>query len=163
MTSLADVMRAMAVWTPPPGGDNPFTLSCRVGSGATAEEIVQAAGSSSLPDEVKELWTASRESWLFEDAEYGQWGVHLLAPTDSHNRSAVARADRPSEYRSDDIVIGEFLGDSDLLIYAPSETSNRRCLVALPMDSRGDWYPVGSSLPDVLLRLLEADGNKYWE
>ena len=74
MTSLADVMRAMAVWTPPPGGDNPFTLSCRVGSGATAEEIVQAAGSSSLPDEVKELWTASRESWLFEDTEYGQWG-----------------------------------------------------------------------------------------
>ena len=105
----------------------------------------------------------SRESWLFEDAEYGQWGLHLCSPGGCAVRTEAERVDRPSDLRVDDVVLGEFLGDSELLIHAPSEASDRRYLIGLPLDAREEWSPAGSTAVEVLERLLEAGGEKYWE
>jgi hypothetical protein len=60
-------------------------------------------------------------------------------------------------------VIGEFLGDLDLLVLAPGERGDRRVLVALPLDPRADWYGVGASLGDFLVAYADADGDKWWE
>jgi hypothetical protein len=100
---------------------------------------------------------------LFEDVDYGQWGLVLLSPTASARRTAEQRARRPDAYRSDDVVIGEFLGDLELLVMAPSEAGNRRILVALSLDDRHDWYPAGSSLAQFLEKYLRSHGDKYWE
>lgn len=163
MPTLVDLFAALAAWKQPPNSDNPFKLGCRIEPGATHAEIETVGSGKMGSDELTDLWSASRESWLFEDTEYGQWGLHLLSPEDSAARTAAERADRPDDVRSNDVVLGEFLGDSDLLVYAPSEEANRRYLIALPLDPRDDWYPAGSTAAEVLGRLLDAGGEKYWE
>lgn len=163
MSTLSEVFASLTSWEQPPGGDNPFNLSCRVDPGASADEIAQAAPSASESEELRDLWATSRESWLFEDTEYGQWGLHLLQPADSTARTSTERAQRPDDLRADDVVLGEFLGDSELLVFAPSEVEGRRYLIALPLDPREDWYAAGGSIVEVLQRLLDANGDKYWE
>lgn len=163
MPTLSEVFAALTSWEQSPGGDNPFKLSSRVYPGASADEIAQAAPSASKSEDLRALWSASREAWLFEDAEYGQWGLHLLRPAESAVRTSAERAQRPDDLRPDDVVLGEFLGDAELLIYAPSERGGRRYLIALPLDPRGDWFAAGASAVEVLERLLDANGDKYWE
>lgn len=60
-------------------------------------------------------------------------------------------------------MLGEFLGDAELLVYAPSEEGGRRYLIALPLDPRNDWYPAGASVAEVLEQLLNTGGEKHWE
>src|SRR5579859_6398562 len=127
-------------------GDNPFKLACSLGTPATDEEIRSAWSGARLPAELVEAWSVSRESRLFEDVDYGQWGLVMLSPTASAQRTGEQRAQRPDAYRSDDVVVDEFLGDLELLFTAPSEAGNRRILVALPLDDRHDWYPAAASL-----------------
>lgn len=163
MPTLGAVFAALAAWKQPTSDGSPVRLACRIDAGATAAEIDSAGLGTMISDELIELWSTSRESWLFEDTEYGQWGLHLLSPGDSAVRSASGRAQRPDDLRADDVVLGEFLGDSELLVYAPSEPIDRRFLIALPLDPRADWSSVGSTAAEVLGRLLDAGGEKYWE
>ncbi|MGH2557157.1 MAG: hypothetical protein ACRDHO_15805 [Actinomycetota bacterium] len=73
------------------------------------------------------------------------------------------RETRPSDLKSDDVVLGEFLGDLDLLVLAPSEVGQRRILIALPLDNRAEWFGVGSTLGEFLARYFHGMGDKYWE
>jgi hypothetical protein len=148
MTTLDDVFAALAAWRQPSPSSDPFNLSCRVQPGASIEDLEAAGFVGSVPDELIPLWTASRESWLFEDTEYGQWGLHLLSPGDSAARTSVERVSRPGDIRSDDIVLGEFRGDSDLLVYSRSEAPVRRILVTQPLDPRDQWLSVGGTVID---------------
>jgi hypothetical protein len=113
-----------------PGGDgpeySPFKLSCSLSKPATPEEICSAWPSMSLPAELVDAWSVSREARLFEDVDYGQWGLVLLSPAASARRTAEQRAQRPTAYRADDVVIGEFLGDLELLVISPSEAGDRK-------------------------------------
>lgn len=163
MPTFEDLFASMKAWQQPTGDDNPFKLECRVEAGGTPAELDRAGFIASAAAELRELWSVSREAWLFEDREYGQWGLHLLSPAAAAARTASLRAERPEDIRPDDVVFGEFLGDSDLLVYAPSEMNGRRCLIALPLDPRSDWFAAGTSVAEVLERLLRADGDKYWE
>lgn len=163
MPTLSEVFASLMAWEQPPGSNNPFKLSCRVDPGASADEISKAAPSGSGAEDLRDLWSTSREAWLFEDTEYGQWGLHLLRPAESTERTSIERALRPDDLRADDLVVGEFLGDSDLLVFAPSEVEAGRYLIALPLDPRKDWYVAGGSIGEVLQRLLDANGDKYWE
>ncbi|WP_220347235.1 hypothetical protein, partial [Microbacterium bovistercoris] len=141
----------------------PFRLACRVSPPATEADMNVLSGYSNVPPELRELWSIGAESWLFEDIDYGQWGIHLLTPRSSLERTLVEIAERPGDFRAGDIVLGEFLGDSELLVFAPSESPERRWLVALPLDGREDWYSIGHNLADVFEQLLNSDGDKYWE
>jgi len=118
--------------------DNPFRLGCSLASPATDEEI-RSAWPVAPPSELVQAWSVSRESRLFEDVDYRQWGLVVLSPTDSAERTAQQRALRSADYRQDDAVAGEFLGDLELLVIAPSEAGDRKILVALPLDGRHDW------------------------
>lgn len=163
MSTVSELFASMKSWRQPPAGDNPFKLACRFDPGATATEISEAPPEAIESEELRALWSTTREAWLFEDTEYSQWGLHLLSPSESAARTATERAQRPDDLLVDDVVLGEFLGDSELLVYAPSADEDRRYLIALPLDPRDDWFPAGSSALEVLQRLLDADGEKYWE
>jgi hypothetical protein len=143
--------------------DNPFRLACALSTPATPGEIQSAWPGRPLPAELVEAWSISRETRLFEDIDYGQWGLVLLSPTASARRTAEQRTNRPSDYSTDDIVIGEFLGDLELLVMAPSQTGDQRILIALPLDDRPDWYSAASSFTQFLNRYRESHGGKYWE
>jgi len=163
--NVADVLSSFSARTEPQDGlgNNPFKLGCTLGSPATKEEIRDAWASRTLPAELLEAWSVSRESRLFEDVEYGQWGLILLTPAASARRTSQQCSQRPGDYRPDDVVIGEFLGDLELLVIGPSEVAGRQILVALPLDHRDAWYSVASSLAQFLDRYREAHGAKFWE
>jgi hypothetical protein len=165
MTAIAKALdRFRREPTPPEGGTrNPFKLMSTVGGPATADEISDAWGATELPTDVVELWKASREARLFVDVEYGQWGLALLTPEASAARTAREREARPSDLRRDDIVLGDFLGDQELVVLAPSESGTRRVLIALPLDHRADWFAAASSLGEFLEKYFAAVGEKYWE
>lgn len=161
MRALEEVLDSLRTWVQPSGDDDPFKLACRLEPGARREEL--DAAPTHAGDQLLALWSATREAWLFEDTEYGQWGLHLLAPAESSSRTSIERVNRRDDFRTDDVVLGEFLGDSELLVFAPSEVAQRRYLIALPLDPREDWFAVGASAAEVLERYLVSDGEKYWE
>jgi hypothetical protein len=150
--------------SPPEGSSsNPFKLVSSVGDPSGASEVHEAWSDIELPGDLLELWASCREARLFEDVEYGQWGLVLLGPAASRARTAQERAARPSDLRPDDVVVGEFLGDQELVVLAPSEAGRRRVLIALPLDGRDDWFAAASSLGEFLVRYFDAAGEKYWE
>jgi hypothetical protein len=110
---------------------------------------------------VIELWTVTRTARLFEDVDYKQWGLKVLTPSESAARTASEHVLRPNDYRSDDVVLGEFLGDLELLVIAGSDSGNE-VLVALPLDPRADWYRAAPSLEQFLRRYRVAEGDKFW-
>lgn len=142
---------------------NPFRLGSAVFEPADERVVLDAWPANSLPGDVLGLWRECRGARLFEDLDYGQWGLVLLDPEASARRTASYRHDRPSDSSTDDVVIGEFLGDQDLLVVAPSEVEERRVLVALPLDRRSDWYGVGKDLVAFLERYVAVGGEKFWE
>ncbi|MCY7334181.1 MAG: SMI1/KNR4 family protein, partial [Pseudanabaena sp. CAN_BIN31] len=70
-----------------------------------------------------------------------------------------------NEFESEDLIIGEFLGDSDLLIVRcnPNTTDFGQIIIALPIDHRADWYYLAYSLPEFLQRFITSQGEKFWE
>ncbi len=142
---------------------NPFRLGSAVSDPAEEMEVRLAWPAVTLPYDVVALWKECRAARLFEDLDYGQWGLILLDPGASARRTAKERHDRPSEFLPGDVVIGEFLGDLDLLVVAPSEAGVHRVLVALPLDGRSDWYGVGADLATFLGRFVTVGGEKFWE
>lgn len=161
---VTEVLASFSAYTEPRDGlgDNPFKLGCSLSAPATDEEI-RAAWPDGPPAEMAEVWSVSSESRLFEDVDYGQWGLVLLSPAESAKRTAEQRELRPDDYSAEDVVVGEFLGDLELLVLAPSEAGDRGVLVALPLDGRQDWYPVAPDLARFLERYRDQQGSKFWE
>jgi hypothetical protein len=161
---VTEVLASFGAYTEPRDGlgDNPFKLGCSLAATATDGEI-RSAWPVAPPSELVRAWSVSRESRLFEDVDYGQWGLVLLSPAASAKRTADQRALRPADYGPDDVVAGEFLGDLELLVIAPSEAGDRRILVALPLDDRQEWYPAAPDLARFLERYRDGHGAKFWE
>lgn len=165
MATVANALDRYRRQPSPPEGStsNPFKLVSTLSERAVADEVEQAWGGRDLPSDAVDLWTVCREARLFEDVDYGQWGLALLAPSASAARTAQEREARPSEFGADDIVLGEFLGDQELLVLAPSEKDERRVLIALPLDSRPDWFGAAQDLGQFLERYFDHVSEKYWE
>lgn len=115
------------------------------------------------PGELVQFWSQYQGASLFEDVEYGQWGLVLLSAEESCGRTVLEFDRRSADFNPQDIVVGEFRGDQDLLVYTPGEDGRGSLLVALPLDPRSEWYSVGDSLEKFLARFIESEGNKFWE
>lgn len=137
---------------------NPFALHSSFAPPSRSEEI-EEAWPQGVNRQARELWSAASEARLLADVDYGQWGLVVLSPTGSAARTNMERSARPADVEKGDVVIGEFLGDQDLLVLARTG----QVLVALPLDHRGEWYVVGRDLADFLDRYWRADGEKFWE
>jgi hypothetical protein len=118
-----------------------------------------------VPDDVLRFWREAAWARLFEDATYGQWGLEILAPGAARAETERQQLARKREFIQGDLVLGRFLGDSDLLIVRSDKAQSDfgRVLVALPLDPRRDWCPVASSFEDFLSKYASAFGDKYWE
>ena len=68
-----------------------------------------------LPDDLQELWQKCNGLSLFEDKTYGQSGLIIWSPQKALEQQQVLRRNS-DEFQSEDLIIGEFLGDSDLLV-----------------------------------------------
>jgi hypothetical protein len=162
MLTIEDLLQRFLLAPSTVRTDSPLQLVSSLDSPA-ADDDLEAAWPRREPDEVTALWRASRSARLFADSCYGQWGLAILDPFSSKKRTLAERASRPPDIRSDDVVLGEFLGDQELLVFSPSESGVRRILVALPLDPRFEWFGAARSLSEFLAKYFDAGGEKYWE
>jgi SMI1 / KNR4 family (SUKH-1) len=147
-------------------GPSPFPLSCELGKPvAWSVDKVEAACSVSLPSDLKEFWDRVGSARLFEDVEYGQWGLMIWSAEEATERSSKIARERSKDYRPGDLFVGEFLGDSDLLLIRGDRSAPDygQAMIALPIDARAEWDTVGSSFTDFLDRFVRASGDKFWE
>jgi len=117
----------------------------------------------SLPEELQELWQKCNGLHLFEDKTYGQSGLIIWSPQKTLEKHQTLRQNS-NEFESEDLIIGEFLGDSDLLVVTcnPNATNFGQIIVALPIDHREDWYYLTYSLPEFLQKFINSQGEKFW-
>ena len=120
-----------------------------------------------IPDDLREFWTNYSSARIFEDVNYGQWGLILLDYDTSNQRTGEFFLERPKDALPGDRVIGKFIGDLDLLVMRcdPAESDFGSILVAL-LDGglRKEWYHrVAGSLSAFLEEYASYDGQKYWE
>ena len=145
-------------------GEDSLRLACSVTfkSAGTPTSDVSEAGSD-IPPELVELWVTCDEARLFEDVDYGQWGLVLLDPHSSRERTLQQLDSRPAQMRSTDFIIGEFLGDSELLVLAKDDSGATRILVSIPIYPREEWYRLDGNLETFLKQFGESQGRKFWE
>jgi hypothetical protein len=116
------------------------------------------------PSDLREFWSVARFARLFEDKQYGQWGLEILCPRKAADFSRQCRAERDVDFLEGDLVIGRFLGDSDLLLIICDATSQDygNVLVALPLDPRCEWYKAADSFAEFLDKYAKSGGKKFW-
>jgi hypothetical protein len=144
------------------GEKSPFLLSCSLeGRPALMDDIEKLA----VGDDLKEFWKIVGSVDLFKDDAYGQWGLKILHPVEARNLTECEKNDASSGVKASDVVIGEFYGDSDLLI-VDSQNSGQDMYsihVKSPLDDRNEWSQVANSFSEFLARYIQSQGDKYWE
>jgi len=68
-------------------------------------------------------------------------------------------------FRDDDIVVGVFLGEPDLVVMPsdPNQSHYGQVLIANLMDVRGDWPTAAPSLASFLRAFIAAQGQWFWQ
>lgn len=132
---------------------------------ANSSVIETTFGQRELPASLLDFWERASGCRLYEDVTYGQWGLILYSPEEAQARSETVRKTYPETHRPSDLVIGEFLGDTDILFTeAEVDGANFGAIyVASPLDPRSVWPRVGDDLADFLDQFARANGEKFWE
>jgi hypothetical protein len=142
----------------------PFLLSCTFSEHASEAELEEVSGL--VPDAgLREFWQNARSAELFKDQKFGQWGLKILSPSEMREETERQFLLRPNDLNAEDLVIGTFFGDSDILVMDASECNRGGCRVwvASPLDSREEWPKVADSFSGFLAIYRGAEGEKYWE
>ena len=145
------------------GKRTPFLLACSFADQPAERAAIDRIGLA-IPPDVRDLWSTTKSASLFKDQQFSQWGLELLDPTSAARESTHRRSTRHRDFCDTDLVLGRFLGDSDLLVIRcePDQPDYGSVLIALPLDKRSKW-PVGAKAFAVFLEcLLDAQGDKYW-
>ncbi|WP_180970204.1 SMI1/KNR4 family protein [Deinococcus planocerae] len=132
---------------------------------AERSAIVRVFEQRGLPKALEDFWLRTSGARLYEDVTYGQWGLVLYSPEEAGARSQDAKEERPEDYRIGDLIVGEFLGDLDVLLIAAEMSSFNfgAVYVASPLDPRAEWPKVGDNLGDFLEEFAQVNGEKFWE
>jgi hypothetical protein len=170
MNQIVQVLEHLRVsWSVPryathSGTVTPGPLVCSFEPPSDAKDIENASTEFLIPKELADLWQFCGGATLFKDEQYGQWGLQLFSPEGALSATKKFSGDRGSDYAAGDLVIGEFIGDSDLLLLRcdPSLDSYSAVLIALPVDERADWDRAADTLKSFLEKYVQAEGGKFW-
>jgi len=144
-------------------GMPPMTFSSAFAvRGASPDEI--SALPCECPPPLREFWELVRSARLFEDQTYGQWGLEIFSPGEAATATTASRTARPSEFTDGDLVVGQFLGDSDLLLIRcdPTKEDYGTVLISAPLDRRPEWDLAGESFEAFFQRYVAEGGEKFW-
>lgn len=147
-------------------------VACGVGAGeglrhtclprsASAEHLKE-----DIPADLIELWSQFEQIRLFEDFEYGQWGLLLWGEEEALRNQGAERGllINREEYKVGDVIVGKFLGDQDRVLVRcdPTTKDYGAVEIVLPIDKRADWPQSWPSLSDFLVSYIGHNGEKYW-
>lgn len=147
-------------------GDRAMVLKCSLSRPRRFDrKHIETALNVQLPNALLNLWKETAELRLFEDINFGQWGLVIWPAGKLIKKNRQVVSDRPDEYRLGDLVIGEFLGDGELAVLRcdPTSSDYGAVLISLPIYPRQDWYVAADSLVAFLKRFVSVQGKKYWE
>lgn len=146
-----------------------FELSCIINDGFLANDLADRLailGIHHLPKDYLDFMTASNGAMLFYDEKYGQTGLKLydadeIASANIHWQNSY----RNKDLLPSDLIIGEFIGDSDLLLLNCDIKSEAygKIIISLPIDKREDWYFLSEDFGEFLNYFVLYEGKKYWE
>ena len=142
----------------------PFSLKCSFAEPASGLGPLERTRDQ-LPSEIMEFWQICSSARLFEDTEFGQWGLEVLSPEGAAALTSSETNKRPSDYIGGDLLVGRFLGDSDLLLLRCDSTASDfgTVKISLPIDRRNEWDTVAQNFEDFLTKYVTAQGDKFWE
>ncbi len=141
----------------------PFLLKCSFNSKNRVEGI--GLNGFSIPQELFEFYEFSNGAELFADHKYGQWGLHIYDFEGAVNATKTYMEGRESEILYGDFIIGNFLGDSDLLLVRCDKESDDFGFVVVvnAIDYRSDWYLAAKNFFEFILNYSQEQGGKFWE
>jgi hypothetical protein len=116
-----------------------------------------------LPEDLHKWWALVKSARLFEDTNYGQWGLEVLSPDVSLQVTNECLIQRKKDFFCTDIVIGKFLGDSELVMVSCGSMDFGAIYIVEPIYGREDWSIAAHSLGEFLELYIAAEGDKYWE
>ncbi len=152
---------------PDPGQDVAFPLLSRIvpRSGSAGTRELEEILGLTLPDDLRKLWATVDGLRLFEDVKYGQWGLIIWSPSQVLVNHPGLISGREHQFRDGDLLIGDFLGDADLLMARcdANKSDFGSIIVARPIDPPEEWPVVATSLTAFLAALLHTRGKKFWE
>jgi hypothetical protein len=145
------------------GAEIPFKLRCSLNAGA--EEHQLSSIKENLPQEVKDFYVMADGAILFKDDEYGQWGLKLYSLDEITGATNLYLDERSRDSLEGDLIIGEFVGDSDLLLLRCDHNTNDfgSVVVVSAIDPRADWEVASTDFVSFLQELYSHQGDKYWE
>lgn len=146
-----------------PRGESAFELCCRFSpDAATAVSIAQAG--EGLPAAVRAFRAEAESAELFIDVTFGQWGLKIFGPVESAAEWHFENTRARTPIDRNDLVVGRFLGDSELLIVRSTHASNAgQVLIGMPVYPRKDWLAVADDFADFLDRHARAEGARFLE
>lgn len=118
-----------------------------------------------MPASLRNFYKISNGARFFEDSDYGQWGMNLLSIDKLNKASEDYKYNRQEEAMAGDLIIGEFIGDSDLLLIRVDKQMPDYGKVAIvnPIYKRTDWYWLDIDFFDFIEKYVSSNGNKFWE
>ena len=142
-----------------------FEQFCSFRPGANADDLSMRTENFDLPAEILEFWSHSNGAILFGERNYGQWGLEILAIERILPATAEYRSERPKDFKEGDVVVGKFIGDSELLVIRTDKQCEDYGAVTVvdPIDRRSDWFVVAKNFTTFLAEFARSEGEKYWQ
>jgi hypothetical protein len=145
-----------------PEGRGPLHLMSSDGGPALPGEIEKYWPALASTSEVVALWTVCRRAHLFENTEGRAPTLVLFDPRTSVETTAREMQRLSTSFRVDDVVIGRFIGgDAELVVFAPSESGERRILLVKETAvDREKWVASGSGVVEFLDEFFRSGGYR---
>lgn len=73
--------------------------------------------------------------------------------------------ERKRDFKEGDLIVGEFIGDCELLLIRCDSSSSDFGSVILvnPIDPREDWSMIANDFEKFLVGYFQSQGDKFWE
>ncbi len=142
------------------GEEVPFELSCSLSNPNNA-----MSNSFKLPKSLVEFYQLADGSTLFKDDKFGQWGLNILSLSEAFEKTQDFEAERKRDFQQGDLIIGEFIGDSELLLIRcdSSNSDFENVITVNPIDPREDWSMISIDFEIFLVDYYQSQGDKFWE
>ncbi|STZ07715.1 Uncharacterised protein [Moraxella caprae] len=146
-----------------------FELLCVFGNEGLEIDLMKSVsklGIVNIPPNFLDFIKETNGAKLFYDKAYGQAGMDLYGTDVVYEKNLEWRNSYLSQdLLPTDLIIGEFLGDSDLVVLRCDKNSDDYgdIIILLPLDERKDWYFLDENFESFLRNFCNNEGVKYWE